>query len=223
MAGERTIPILPCRQLDDVLPFYTALGFTVTYRQQRPNPYAAVRREDLHLHFFGLADFDPEQSMGSAIVLVPDPDALHRAFADGLRAAYGKVPIKGIPRLLRPRRKQGTVRGFTVVDPGGNWLRVSRAGDEEERAAGEKSLARVLEVAARQGDSHGDEHAAIAILDRGLARYPDAPPAEREEALLYRAELAIRTGDGATARSLLDRLGDGEATAELRRHLQDSG
>ena len=96
MAGERTIPILPCRQLDDVLPFYAALGFVVTYRQARPNPYAVVERDDLALHFFGLADFDPEQSMGSAIVLVPDVDALHREFADGLRAAYGKVPLSGI-------------------------------------------------------------------------------------------------------------------------------
>lgn len=221
MAGERTIPILPCRELDDVLLFYAALGFVVTYRQARPNPYAVVERDDLVLHFFGLADFDPEQSMGSAIVLVPDVDALHRAFADGLRAAYGKVPLRGIPRLLRPRRKQGTVRGFSVVDPGGNWLRVSRTGEAEERTPTSTGLARVLEVAARQGDAHGDERTAILILDRGLARHPDAPAADREAALVYRAELAIRTGDPATARALLDQVpGAGE---ELREQLQDSG
>lgn len=187
MAGERTYPILPCRDLDDVLPFYTALGFTTTYRQTRPDPHAVVQREDLALHFFSLDGFDPEQSLGSVVVTVPDVDGLHRAFADGLRAAYGKVPVKGIPRLLRPRRKQGTVRGFSVVDPGGNWLRVSRSG----------------------------------VLDRGLARHSDAPAAEREEALLYRAELAVRIGDQATARAILDKLpGQG---AELREQRQDSG
>jgi hypothetical protein len=221
MTGERTFPILPCRQLGDVLPFYAALGFAVTYRQERPNPCAVVRREDLELHFFGLPEFDPEQSLGSVVVTVPDPDGLYRAFAEGLRAAYGKVPLRGIPRLLRPRSKQGTVRGFSVVDPGGNWLRVSRTGDREERAPVSRGLARVLEVAARQGDSHGDEQAAIAILDRGLARHPDAPAADREAALVYRAELAIRTGDHATARALLDQV-PGRAE-ELREHLQDRG
>jgi hypothetical protein len=51
VASERTIPILPCRSLDDVLPFYEALEFEVTYRQARPNPYAVVRLEDIELHF----------------------------------------------------------------------------------------------------------------------------------------------------------------------------
>ena len=32
----------------------------------------ALRREDLHLHFFGLPGFDPEQSYGSCLVQVPD-------------------------------------------------------------------------------------------------------------------------------------------------------
>jgi hypothetical protein len=45
----------------------------------------------------------PSKSYGSVIVVVPDPDALYQAFADGLRAAYGKIPVAGIPRLLRPR------------------------------------------------------------------------------------------------------------------------
>jgi len=42
VASERTISILPCRLLDDVLPVYDALAFEVTYRQARPNPYAVV-------------------------------------------------------------------------------------------------------------------------------------------------------------------------------------
>jgi hypothetical protein len=66
----------------------------------------------------------------------------------------------------------------------------------------------VIDVAARQGDARGDEAQAIAVLDAGLARHPDAPPVEVFEALLYRAELRTRTGgdaapDLATARALL--------------------
>ena len=41
---ERTIPILPCRSIDDLLAFYRALGFAVTYQQERPNTYAVVVR-----------------------------------------------------------------------------------------------------------------------------------------------------------------------------------
>lgn len=196
MTGERTIPILPCRRLDEALPFYQALGFAVTYRQARPNPYAVVRREDIEIHLAGVDGLDPEQSLGSVIIAVPDADALYRSFAEGLRAAYGKLPSAGIPRILRPREKQGTVRGFSVVDPGGNWLRVYRLGDREDAQDRlPRGLARVVRTAARQGDSHGDDAAAAAVLDVGLARHADAPAVERVPALVYRAELAVRMGD----------------------------
>ena len=59
VASERTIPILPCRLRDDVLPFYDALAFEVTYRQARPNPYAVVCLDDIQLHFCEPPEFDP--------------------------------------------------------------------------------------------------------------------------------------------------------------------
>lgn len=37
-----------------------------------------------------------------------------------VKGAYRKLPVAGIPRILRPRKRYGTVRGFSVVDPGGN-------------------------------------------------------------------------------------------------------
>lgn len=43
----RTVPILSCRELDDVVPFYEALGFAVTYRQARPNPYLSLSRGEV--------------------------------------------------------------------------------------------------------------------------------------------------------------------------------
>lgn len=51
-------------------------------------------------------DFDPADSYGSCIVSVPDVGALHASFAAGLRAAYGKVPVAGIPRMTRPRKRK---------------------------------------------------------------------------------------------------------------------
>ena len=202
---ERTIPILPCRQLDDVAPFYAALGFEQTYRQERPNPYLCLNRGGIDLHFFGLADFDPANSLGNVGVLVPDTGALYDEFAAGLRAAYGKLPMAGIPRITRPRRKQGTSGGFTVVDPGGNWLRISSTGNTETETAPDRDtdgwsgaragrLDRVTLNAARQGDAHGDEAAAIAVLEAGLARHPDATAVERVPVLVYLAELLHRSG-----------------------------
>ncbi|MFC0627550.1 bleomycin resistance protein [Kribbella deserti] len=197
--SERTIPILPCRDLDDVVPFYTALGFTVTYRQARPNPYLCLRRGGIDLHFAGIAEFDPESSLGNVLVVVPDIGALYDEFAAGLRAAYGKLPMSGLPRITRPRRKQGTTGGFSVVDPGGNWLRVTSAGETEENEAPAGRLDRVLLNAARQGDARGNVPAAITVLEAGLTRHLDASAAERLPVLVYLAELHHRAGDSVRA------------------------
>jgi hypothetical protein len=212
MAGEVATPILPCRAIDDVAGFYGALGFAVTYRQERPNPYVALRREDLELHFFGLEGFEPEDSYGTCSVRVPDVLALHRAFADGLRAAYGRVPTAGIPRMTRPRRKQDRVTGFSVVDPGGNWIRIAQAraaapaaGREDDAAP--TRLGRALFAAGVLGDAKGDAATAARVLDKALAgETADESGAELAEALVLRAELAVALGDDAGARAALTRL-----------------
>ena len=205
MANERTYPMLPCRDIDEAITFYKALGFVQTYRQLRPNPSAVVTREDIQIHLFGIDNFNPADSYGSVIVVVPDPDALYQAFADGLRAAYGKLPVAGIPRLLRPRKKYGTVRGFSVVDVGGNWLRIYKSGDTEEQEAEEKAtgLAQIVLTAARLGDAHGDDALALKTLENGIARFTDAPAIDQVRAFLYRAELALRLKDHELAQSSL--------------------
>lgn len=201
----RTVPILPCPDLGEALTFYGALGFRTTFVQWRPYPCAVVARDDWEMHLSGIDGFDPEQSYASVIVVVPDAELLHAELAAGLRAHYGKVPVSGIPRLLRPRKKQGTVSGFSLVDVGGNWLRVYRAGGVEgEDDEGVSGLRRVLLAAARQGDSRGDDARAAGLLDKGLGRHPDAPVGDRVEAMVYLAELRLRLGDDEAARTLLD-------------------
>ena len=224
MANERTYPILPCRELDESIAFYESLGFKRTYRQVRPNPSAVVTLEEIQIHLFSMEGFDPAQSYGSVIIAVPDPDSLYHNFAARLRAAYGKLPVAGIPRILRPRKRYGTVRGFTVVDPGGNWLRVYKLGDSEQEAAVEKveGLAQIINVAARLGDAHGDEALALKTLENGLHRFRDVAGAlELARAQLYRAELAVRTKDLELARSSLAAAKSLDLTDEERTTLAD--
>jgi catechol 2,3-dioxygenase-like lactoylglutathione lyase family enzyme len=206
MANERTYPILPCRDIDEAISFYESLGFRKTYRQVRPNPHAVVALEEIQIHLFGMEGFDPAQSYGSVIIAVPDPDRLYQDFAAGLRKRYGRLPVAGIPRLLRPRKKYGTVRGFSVVDVGGNWLRIYKLGETEQEDSAEKAegLTQIIYVAARLGDAHGDEALALKTLENGLTRFADAPAIELAKAYLYRAELAVRTRDYELARSSLN-------------------
>lgn len=223
MANERTYPILPCKEIDESIAFYESLGFRKTYRQTRPNPSAVVALEEIQIHIFGIDGFDPAQSYGSVIIAVPDPDSLYHDFAAGLRKAYGKLPVTGIPRILRPRKKYGTVRGFTVVDPGGNWLRIYKLGDTEQEASAEKAegLVQIINVAARLGDAHGDEALALKTLENGLSRFADAKAIELARAYLYRAELAVRTKDRELARSSLAAAESLELTEKERAALDE--
>ncbi|HET9908460.1 MAG TPA: VOC family protein [Anaerolineales bacterium] len=205
MANERTYPCLPCRDIDESVAFYESIGFKRTYRQVRPNPYAVVALEEIHIHLFGMDGFNPEDSYGTTIITVPDPDSLYHAFAAGLRKVHGKLLVSGIPRMTRPRKKFGTVRGFSVVDPGGNWLRIYKLGETEENDSAEKAegLAQIFYVATRLGDAKGDEALALKTLESGLTRFPDSPVIDLAKAYLYRAELAVRTQDHELAKSSL--------------------
>lgn len=194
MANERTYAILPCADIDETIAFYEALGFKKTYRQLRPNPHAVMALEDIHIHFNGIDGFIPENSYASVIITVPDPDSLYRDFASGLRGKFGKLPVKGIPRILRPRKKYGTVNGFSVVDTGGNWLRIYKIGDtdEEDTDVETEGLMGFVNVATRLGDARGDEAIALKTLQNGIKRFPDAATIDKARAYLYQAELAVR-------------------------------
>jgi hypothetical protein len=212
MSNEVTVPLLPCAVLDDMIAFYEVLGFETTYRQQKPNPCAGVRREDLHLQFFEIPGFVPADSYGSCLVLTSDTGALHAAFAAGMRAAYGKVLVSGIPRMTRPRPRKNAdgVSGFSVVDPGGNWIRVFRntteAAAQDERPAKVSRLAKALADAVVQADSRGEHRQAARILDSALARAAaEEDPVVLVEVLVFRAEVAMALGDPGTAAGMLQR------------------
>ncbi|MFF0155020.1 VOC family protein [Micromonospora sp. NPDC005203] len=211
MTNERTVPLLPCASIDDIEAFYGVLGFRTTYKQRKPNACVGVQREDLHLQFFEIAGFDPEQSYGSCLVLTADIEGLHRAFAAGMRAAYGKVLVSGTPRMTRPRARKNAdgLGGFSVIDPGGNWIRVFRDATTAPlppAAPTAGRLAKALANAVVQADSRGSVGQAQRILDSALARpQADDDPVEQVEVLVYRAELALVLHDPETAAEMLAR------------------
>ncbi|RDI23719.1 hypothetical protein [Lentzea flaviverrucosa] len=188
MANELTIPLLPCVDIDEMSAFYEMLGFSLTYRQTRPNPYVCVQREGINLHFYGLEGHVPEQSHSTCVVIVEDTGPLFEAFAAGMRAVHGKVLISGIPRMTRPRLRNDRYTGFTVVDPGGNWIRINKAAQEPEART---KLAKAMENAARLADAKGDERQGLKILEGALARADGSEP-ELPEVQAYRDELVER-------------------------------
>lgn len=210
MTDEITIPILPCPSINEMLTFYRALGFEVTYQEARPNTYAVVERGGITLHFFVLKGLEPSQSYSTCFVLVPDADELYQAFASGLRQHYGRLPSAGIPRLTRLKDKSGGIRGFNVIDPGGNWIRIGQkieATDTEKEPAQPKStstrLSRAILAADLLADSKGDFEAAAKMLDAALAHDDPALPVQQVQALVLRASLAISLNDTPLASKLL--------------------
>ncbi len=220
------VPMLPCGDVGAMADFWSGLGLKVTYRQRRPNPYVALELGGIALHYYGMPDWDPEQSHSTCAVAVPDTEPLYDLFAAGLRERFGRLPVSGFPRITRPRRRANNagLSGFSLVDPAGNWVRVTRAaapdagpvapdGDVTQwtPTPGAGPVTWALDAAVVQADSHGDTVQARKILAGALRRAPgpDAPAlpvAELAPALAYLVELCVRTGDEAAARSAYARL-----------------
>jgi catechol 2,3-dioxygenase-like lactoylglutathione lyase family enzyme len=217
------IPILPCRSLGENLDFYRALGFEVTFHQQRPNPYAVVERGGIELQFFSMKDYDPTQSYSTCYIVTADVDALYDAFRNGLRAALGKVPTRGLPRVGPLRDMSYGVRQFLVTDPGGNTLRFGQPISDSvaHTEAPKERFARALHTASLLGDSKGDYPAAANLLDRILASDAARSAAEQVRALVLRADMAIRMDDRPLAERLLGEAQTTQLTDEDRAAIRD--
>src|SRR5262249_14699970 len=97
--AERMIPLLQCRSIDEIVDFYRALGFEITFYQKSPYSYCAVRRGGIEMEFFGTKSHDPAAEYGGCYVLTEDVDTLYQAFREGLKRHLGKIPTRGLPRI----------------------------------------------------------------------------------------------------------------------------
>ncbi|RKH56827.1 bleomycin resistance protein [Corallococcus llansteffanensis] len=204
MRGDACIPLLPCVEIAPTLEFYGLLGFEVTYQQRTPNPYAATRRGGAQLHFFGLKGLDPLKAFSSCLIIVDEVEDLHARFVAALKKAYGRIPLRGVPRVTR--MKKGQTR-FTVVDPSGNSLMFIRRDEpagygDDDKDAPASVLAKALKTARRLRDFKGDDAAAAKVLDVALKKADAGTTVERARGLAARAELAVALGDMRRAREL---------------------
>lgn len=172
MPEPRTIPLLPCADINKIEEFFAALDFRTMHRQFRPNPYLALTGHGFDLHYYGLDGHEPESSHSSCLVIVEDIGPIWEQFAASMRHQYGRLPISGTPRITRPRARKnaGGLSGFSLVDPAGNWIRFMRGGEPETPSAEASRLGDAIQNAVVLADSKGDVAQAAKILRGAVAR-----------------------------------------------------
>ncbi|MFD9905484.1 bleomycin resistance protein [Streptomyces sp. NPDC059063] len=223
--AEKTIPMLPCRATQPVVDFYAALGFETTFLQKSPYAYAIVERGSVELHFFGMKGYEPTESYSGCYVLTDDVDALYEAFRAGLKAAYGKVPRRGLPRIGPLKDMSYGVRQFLVTDPSGNCVRIGQqiSEDQSHRTPPKETFARALHIADLFVDSKEDLPGAAKVIDRALGLTDERPtPAQHVRLLVLRGDIAQRLGDDELAARLLAEAAGIGLTDEERESARDA-
>jgi hypothetical protein len=122
------------------------------------------------------------------------------------------APSAGIPRITPLRDKSGGGRGFNVIDPGGNWIRISQhtpiVNDEngQDHSQKEASIQQSIETdqtAELLAESKGDYAGSAKLLDNALAQAESEYPMQRVPALITRAGVAITMDDKQLAQERL--------------------
>ena len=161
---ETIVPLLHCVSAEEILAFWRALGFAVTYEQTKPYLYLAFQCTGFELHYGAApAGLDPSiEHTGGCLVMVGAVAPYHAAFVEAMRHTYGKVLGKGRPRITRYR--PGASR-FSIIDPSGNTIIfIQRDEPAELEYGGSKrlqGLARVLDNARILREFKNDDRAAF--------------------------------------------------------------
>ncbi|MEV0371865.1 VOC family protein [Streptomyces sp. NPDC050636] len=216
---EKTIPLLPCQAIQPVVDFYTALGFETTFLQKSPYPYAVVERGPVQLQFSGMKGYDPAGSYSGCYILTDDVDGLYATYREGLKAAYGKIPTRGLPRIGPLKNMSYGMRQFLMTDPGGNTIRIGQqiSQDQRLRPAPKETFARAVHMADLFVDSKEDLPGAAKIIDHALRSEDERPtPAQHLRLLVLRGDIAQRLGDDALAARLLTQAAELQLTEEER-------
>ena len=118
--AESAVPILPSRDLEGTLEFYSRLGFELQGAPIEKYRYLIVGRGSIELHFWDAPNVDPLTTDASCYLRVDDADALHREWQE---VGIESDPVTG-SRLMPPVDTDYGIREFALVDRSGNLLRV---------------------------------------------------------------------------------------------------
>lgn len=187
-----TVPVLPCKAIGETLAFWENLGFTITYRQDRPYQYGVVERNGHQLHFVRVKGADAGYT--GCLMMVQNVEQAHADFCNALKAQLGRVPNKGIPRISRMRPGQSR---FTITDVSENSVIVIQIGEkdqveyEDADPATLTPLQKAISLALRLRDFKEDFPAALKVIDMAIAKMgDDETQSDRANAAEIRRSLA---------------------------------
>lgn len=187
-----TVPVLPCKAIGETLLFWENMGFTITYRQDRPYQYGVVERNGHQLHFVRVKG--AEAGYTGCLMMVENVEQVHGAFSHALKSILGRVPNTGVPRISRMRPGQSR---FTITDVSENAVIVIQMGEKDQVEYEDVDqgtltpLQKAISLALRLRDFKEDHPASAKVLDLALAKagaYETA--AEKAKAIIIRQELA---------------------------------
>lgn len=131
----RTIPLFDCNYhaFDEHLEFYTAMGFQLIYYQKAPYRYASVTKAEIgEFGFYGVRKFEEEGNQGGCYINTPNVKAIYEELRTNLKAYYGKLPLKGMPKISRLNKTAEDWR-VNITDPSGNTIIIGESlGDSTE-------------------------------------------------------------------------------------------
>lgn len=107
---DHATPNLPSRDFDATITFYSALGFTVGYRD---SDWLILSRGTLILEFFPDADLNPATSSFGSCLRLDDLDAF---YSECRKAGIPEATV-GWPRIQPPKQEASGLRIGALIDP----------------------------------------------------------------------------------------------------------
>jgi predicted lactoylglutathione lyase len=136
---ERSVPILPSRDLSASLRFYEALGFTNVGAPPDQWDYLILARGAIMVHLIADPTVDPLRTASSCYVYVDDADALYLRW----QASWPQLSrdeLDAGARLVAPTDTPYGMREMAVVDPDGNLVRVGSSLPTQDSPDGQDAL-----------------------------------------------------------------------------------
>jgi hypothetical protein len=170
MSGEVTVPLLPCASVDEIVSFLRGAGVSADVPAAAAEPVRDGAAGGLRAALLR----DRGVRRGGLVRQLCRAGARCRRGARGVRGGVAGAVREGagggIPRMTRPRRRKnaGNLSGFTVVDPGGNWIRIFPAAGSAPAPAAGGRLAVALDNAVVLDDSQGGPAQAAKGARRGV-------------------------------------------------------